>query len=266
MSNISLFFRYGLSDIWKEKTIWLFVALSLAQGLFNIPLTEKNLWWLWGILSVIGLVFYFACNIGVPFITYCVFIGEPVTIPKTFQAVRKSFKRIVTLFLGAVILVIPCICSTSFFSLNQPLQPSYISQHPFWILWPWYFFTAFFYFSIAEIVIKDFGIRKSVKNAWRLFSSHLKDAVLMGIIVVTVGWLTNTFIGMLIMLIQSGFDTTSLNTIDYINPALSFSGNIFYYSATAISSAMLSTYTTIIFVFAYLKYNGITATRKSSSG
>jgi hypothetical protein len=250
-----------LVSVWKEKPVWLFFALSLASGLSNIPPIQKNAWWLWGIPTLLGMIFYLIGSIGVTYIAYCVFIGKPVIFLEIFQVIRKSFRRVIAVFLGAVVLFIPCVCSIPF-SLKQPLQPSYISQHLSLVLWPYYLFIAILYFSVAEIVINDSGIRKSVKNAWYLFISHLRDVALMGIIAMAIGQLANILIGMVAVLTQSNFELKALSTIDYINPALSMSDNIFYHSATTVSSAVLSICITTIFVFAYLKYVGMMATPK----
>jgi len=68
--------------------------------------------------------------------------------------------------------------------------------------------------------------------------------------------------GISTLLIQSGFDITSLSKLDYINPSMTLSRNILFILINGLGQTIFSVFGASVFAFAYLKYSGVKTQRQ----
>ena len=129
MSDISLFFRLGWENLWKEKILWLFSSLVLIDTLvrFVIPIqTSHNflLSFLSLVVSFIFLVLMFISYTGTTHVAYSIVTGNPVGIQETFQAAKKFFWRAfgsTCLFLlFFIVFLILCLSPVFIFYFKRP--------------------------------------------------------------------------------------------------------------------------------------------------
>lgn len=115
MSEISLLLKRGWDNIWKDKTLWLFGSLFFLQSLIgNFPIQDNT-----GLLPLllklvkflIPIAFGIVSYIGILYILHCLINDVSASLRDTFFVTRKSFGRILFLFL---IISIPLILFSSF--------------------------------------------------------------------------------------------------------------------------------------------------------
>ncbi len=111
-------------------------------------------------------------------------------------------------------------------------------------------------FALCGFFARDFGIRQSLKDAWDLFTSHFGVLAILGMIMGLLTWLCSAIAGTLTLLIQSGFDITSLSKLNYFNPSALLSKNVLFVLIDGVGQVILIVFSSCVFVLAYLKYNG----------
>jgi len=258
-SDIALFLRSGWENIWKEKTIFLFTALSSVSVIFRLLSFPPSMGWFSFIEILINFIFMCVSYIGTTYIAHCVSMGEPVTIGKTLQAVRKSLLRIIGIFILMILIILPFFIAFYVYSISshQPDPISAIVQGAYWAALPLSISTAWSYFLFAEIIINGFGILKSLKNATSLFLAHFGAMALLGIIIWGLGQIITILLGMASMLIQSNFAVTALTTLNYIHPSASFSHNYLYQFVDMLWAIIWVAFATSSFIRAYVKYSDV---------
>jgi len=261
MADVFLFIRDGWKIIWKQNTIWLFSALPILDQLFRaIQIKpEQNLS---GSLLLLVEVFIstilsLISFIGVPYLAYCFSIDKAVTIQETLIAIRKFSGRVMGCSCLGFLILSPCIFLALAISIDNSTQPPQLSNKAVLMFLPFSLFSAIFYFSLFGFFANDSGIRKSIKDAWALFTAHFRVLAILGIILVVVFNIYSAAAGISTVLIQSGFDITSLSKLDYINPFTSLSGNVLFVLIYGIGRIIFTVFSASVFVLAYLKYNGV---------
>ena len=246
--------------MWQQKTIWLFSALSIApQLLFRIfPIKPQPsllvLLLLIGIL-IISIYFWYASVIGVPYLAYCFSIGRTMSIRETLFAINKFSGRVVGFSCLSVLILVPCFLLVAIFSTRDSAFPANLSANLLLAFLPLSIFNSIWDFSIIGFFAKDLGVRKSIKEAWTLFSNHFIVLASIGIILRGILQIINIIVVCLTLLIQSGFDTTSLSNLNFINPSLSLSHNILFLLINAVVQISWPPFTAFVFILAYLKFS-----------
>lgn len=260
MTDVSLFIQHGWQNIWKQKTIWLFSALSSFATLFYaLPVKYDQslvLSLLYLLISLIFMVLLFVSTVGVPYLAYCFSIGKPASIQDTLLAVRKFAGRIIGCSCLGVLLISPCIFLAFAISLNNSTQPSQISNTIILLTLPLSVTSSLWDFSVFGFFANDWSIRKTIKNAWNLFTSHFVVLATLGILVILVFRISSAIFGILTVLIQTGFDVASISTLNLINPSTTLDNNLLFAVLTGISQMIYGTFTASILALAYLKYSG----------
>lgn len=266
MSDISLFFRRGWENLWKEKILWLFSSLVLIDPLvrFVIPIRNNNnllLSLLNFVISLIFLALMFIGYTGATYVAYSISIGNSVGIQETFQAAKRFFWRTLgstCLFsLFFILFLILCLLPVFIFYLKRPPQISDFSRNFFFISMFLSVFTALWYFLLAEVVVKDSGIGKSLENAWDLFIENFAVLAVIGITMSIVGQVMNVTVTTTIILIHYDFDFLALTKFDLIVPQLSFMDSKLFLLGATMLNVVWRTYSTSIFMVAYLKYSSL---------
>jgi hypothetical protein len=109
-------------------------------------------------------------------------------------------------------------------------------------------------FPLFEFFARDAGVRQSLWESWRLFTAHIYPLVALGILVTLLSRLISVSVGVLTLLVQSGFETESLRSINYLTPWVSMEGNLLYLCLNGIGQMINSTWSVSAFALAYLKY------------
>jgi hypothetical protein len=262
MLDVSSLLRIGWENIWKNKILWVFSFLVLLEPIsrFFIPIQNNNdlaLSFLNLAIGFTSLYLSYISEAGVSFVSYCIAIGEPVNMQTAYQASKKIFWRVVALSFFLFLIISPCICTAFVLSFKQTLQIADFAHNTFFTSIPLSVFAAVQYFAITETIASNSKIGKSLKAAWTVFTYHFASLAIIGLLLAIASYTVNVSIGATIMLAQNGFDFTSLSTLDFISPHLSFTDNNFYKLVSAIFTAIWGTYSTSVFTVAYLKYNGV---------
>jgi hypothetical protein len=109
-------------------------------------------------------------------------------------------------------------------------------------------------FPLFEFFARDAGVRQSLGESWRLFTTHLYPLLALGILVILLSRLISTAAEVLTLLVQSGFETASLRSMDYLTPWVSMKDNFLYLCLNAIGQMINSTWSVSAFALAYLKF------------
>ena len=144
--------------------------------------------------------------------------------------------------------------SENLFYFKRPLHLLDYSRYFFLISMLLSVFIAPWYFLVAEVVVDNSKIGKSMENAWDLFIENFAVLFVIGIILSSILYALNITISMATMLVQYNFDFTALGKLDFIAPSLPYVGNKLYLLVILIAGAAWRTYSTSIFMVAYLKY------------
>jgi len=260
MSDLALFLRSGLQNIWKEKTILLFGALSLVVNILGIVpflkiFFESSLF-LSFCSSLVNFFFLSIGYTGMTYAAYCAAIGKSISLQETLQVVKKNWGKIAALYFWIAVLVVPFVGIVSIFSSRKLLQLNYGTNNIFLgCLFPLVIFSALPYFMMVEILINGSGFRKSLKAAWSVFNDHFKMLALIGILFFGIQQIASLLFGMTATLILSNFQIASLARIDYLTPTLAFKKEIFYQLAMMIAQVFWLTYGASVYIFAYVKYS-----------
>jgi hypothetical protein len=118
-------------------------------------------------------------------------------------------------------------------------------------------FSCLWDFSIFGFFENDWGIRQSIANAWSLFTSHFRVLALLGILILILFRICFAVSGMVTVLLQSGFDMASLSNLNYIDPSTTLGENGLFMFINGVNQIIFTTFSTSVFVLAYLKYRGV---------
>jgi hypothetical protein len=265
MSDISLFLQRGWNNIWKEKILWAFSALNFAYPLIRLvfPIQKAD-----GLLSslsnlvIISVLIYliFVRIIGVTYILYWKTVGNSINILTVFQKIRNLFWRIATstfvFFLFFALCIALCLAMASMVFMTKPLEFSDIPWTLNLSLRVLSIFSAPYYFLLAEIIVNDSGIRKSIESAWDLFLENFVNLATIGIILSIIWYGVNLVISTTTILTQYNFDFAALSRLNFIFPQSSSINNKFYPWAVTIAETVWYTFNISVFMVAYLKYRG----------
>jgi hypothetical protein len=266
MTDVFLFLRQGWNNIWQQNTIWLFGALPILFQLFPAsqfkPVQDLSEVFL-PLVALLILIILFLLNIiGVPYLAYCFSIGKPASVQETVSAVRKFSARVIGCSCLGFLILSPCLFLILGISMDNTTQPPHISNKATLIFLPLSIFSALLDFSFFGFFANDSGIRKSLKDAWTLFTAHFGVLAILGIILVIIFRIFSAAAGISTLLIQSGFDTTSLSKLDYLNPSMALSRNILFVLISGLGQTIFSVFSASVFALAYLKYSGVKPQRQ----
>ena len=266
MADVFLFLRQGWNNIWKQNTIWLFGALPILFQLFpssqSKPVPDLSDVFLPLVALLILLISTLLSIIGVPFLAYCFSIGKPASVQETLSAVRKFSARVIGCSCLGFLILSPCLFLILGISMDNTTKPPHLSNTAALMFLPLSAFGALFNFSFFGFFANDSGIRRNLKDAWTLFTAHFGVLAILGIILVIMFQIFSVAAGISTLLIQSGFDITTLNKLDYINPSMTLNRNILFILINGLGRTIFSVFNTSVFALAYLKYSGVKTQRQ----
>lgn len=259
MTDVFLFMRHSWKNIWKQKTIWLFSSLYLVgQFSYFFRYNKESGLFLSFILLAVNLLFlvlFFISDIGVPYLAYCFLIGKSVSIKETLFAVKKIWGRVLGCSCLGFLALSPLIIWIFAVSINRTshtIEFSNKTMIPFLLA---SVFTALPEFTIVVFFENNWGIQKSLEKAWNLFISHFSVLAMLGLILTIIFKLYSAASGILTVLIQSGFDITSISNLNLLNPSASLNRNVLFLLINGIGQIIYIPFSTSIFISAYLKYS-----------
>jgi len=266
ITDVFLFLRQGWSNIWKQNTIWLFGALPILDQLFLAFQIEPGRDLSGSLFSMveilISIILSLVSLIGVPYLAYCFSIGRSSTIQETLFAIRKFSGRVIGCSCLGFLILSPCLLLILGISMDNTTQPPHISNKFILMVFPLSIFSAMGSFSFFGFFANDSGIRKSLKDAWALFTAHFGVLAMLGIILVIMFRVFSAAAGISTLLIQSGLDVRSLSNLDIINPSVSLSKNILFVLINGLGQTIFSVFSASVFAAAYLKYSGAKMQRR----
>ena len=261
MAEVLLFIQHGWQNIWKQKTIWLFSALPVIGQLVlpDYDRREQNLvlLCLYLMVSILTIVVSVVSFIGVPYLAYCFSIGKSATIQETLLAIRKFAGRIIGCSVLAVLLLLPCFFLVLAIAFKDADHPLPVSNIAILVFLPLSIFGCLWNFSIFGFFENDWGIRKSIEHAWSLFTAHFGALALLGVLIVVILRISSAMAGAVAVLIQSGFDVTSLSNLNFVDPSTTLGKNVLFGLIDGVNQTIYNTFSTSVFVLAYLKYSGV---------
>ena len=261
MADVLLFMQHGWKNIWKQNTVWVFSALPFLDQVFRVfvPRPDSKSIWLLPYLaeSLLAIVLFFVSFIGVPYLVYCFYVEKQVSVQETLSAVKKFTWRVLGCSCLSILFLSPFIFLVVAFSLNTSTQPPQLSNKAVFLFLPLALFTGTWDFTMFEFFSSDKGIRKSLKNAWMLFTAHFSTLAMLGLIMALVFRLYTISSGILTVLIQFGLDLPALSEFNYINPSAALSKNFLFILVNGIGQVIFTPFSVSAFVLAYLKYNGV---------
>lgn len=262
MSNIFSLLKHSWNNTYKEKYFWLFVVLILVGPAFKLVLTSVQLdTWLSSFLELAQqlayLLFLIAGQIGIIFVVFSIATKAPISLSGVFQVIKKSFGKTAILFLFLSFLFLPFICLVAALSFRNANQTFFALDNLYFFTSLTFIFNSIVYFSLAEIVINNSGVRKSLLTAWKLFLENFIFLLIVGFVLTSVSLTMGILIGALAQLIEFNFDFAVLSELNLISPYLSFAGNQFYGFSFTIGQTIWSCYSISVFTFAYLKLSKV---------
>jgi hypothetical protein len=271
MSDAILFYKLGWQAIWKQKIIFLYYEAFLFANQVSpyINYLQDKFLWLRCFLIPYPLlvvpVSLIAGSIGKIFISHKIIQSEPLLFDDIVQSIKTHFWRFTKLFLFiGFILAIPLL--SGYFI--QHWSKSFTSTlYVFLFLVISFLFTGLWLFTLAEFLIKNKGIFKSISSAWKMFSKHSSVLVTMGIISYGMWYVSNLIIVAIFEFVQPNFSFSTLIKINFLTPGSSLQQNLAYLSPTYLVSIFLRAFTDTSFMYAYSRYSleertGKTITRK----
>jgi hypothetical protein len=251
--------RHGWKSIWKQRNIWLFSAITILSPLYNVVQVKRPTELLPSLIaltaSLIFLYLFYVSYIGVPYLAYSYLIGKPVSIQETLSAVKKFSGRVIGCSCLGFLVISPILFWVLVISINNSTHRLEISNNTILALMPLSVFAALIQFTIVGFFENDWGIRKSLGQAWGLFKSHFGVLAILGLILAIIFRVYSVVSGVLTVLIQSGFDLTSISNLNVLNPSTSLSKNLLFVLINGIGQIVFTPLSALIFVSAYLKYN-----------
>jgi len=263
MSEIFALMHLAWKSMWKQKNIWLFSALPVAAQLFpsnRLGPDSSFLQIIFILLNILVLIlFWLAGTIGVPYLSYRFTIGKPATIRETLVAIRRFSGRVLKLSCFSVIALIPCLFSVWVISAQNSRPLINFSNNLVLAALPISIFTAFWDFSIVGFFVGDLKIRESIKNAWALYAKHFSFLAMTGIILAIVFSVLRVAAAILTLLIQSRFNTASLQELNIINPHTALSDNLLFQLINGGIQIIWIPFSISVFILAFVKYSNIKA-------
>jgi hypothetical protein len=254
MTDVLLFLRQGWKHIWKQNNIFLFSSLMvLTQFMYFFargPLEKPALIF----IPIVGLVFSFVNLIGVPFLAYRFLIGNPASVRDALTATRTYWPRVIGCS-GLVLLIISPIVFILFFVAN--IFPSIRGETRtiFAMLGLLFMpFNSIVDFCLFGFFANNDDIGQSLKKAWSLFTSYFWTLAVLSVILSTLLRGSALLAAVLTLLLQSGFDSTSLREINLLTPGLLLTDNILYVFISGVGSIILMPFNSLVHGSAYLKY------------
>ena len=261
MADVLSFMRSGWGNIWKQKTIWVFSALSILGTIFRVSVKGPDLNSFeqpaYLPVNVLLLILLFLSLIGVPYAAYCFSIGKIVDVDETLDAVMKFAWRMIGVFGLVSLMLLPFMCLVFAFSRNAPTAPPHMYDRATLLSLPLALFTGTWDFTMFELFANDRGIRESIKKAWELFTSHFRTLAILGIIMALLIRFFAILSGIFTVLIQSGFDMTALSDINYINPSATLGTSVLFVLMNGIAQIVITPFNLATFALAYVKYTGV---------
>lgn len=258
MAQAILFFQQGWKNAWKQKTIWLFSALPLINQFLTAYPNKKNLSFIQVSLflfeALVFVILYIASFIGVPYLAYSFITNQPTTIQKTFTAIRSLFARTLGCSCLGLLALLPLLFIVFSISINTSTQLISIPDKMFLSFLPLSIFSAFWQFILFGFVANDHDIYRSIKEAWSIFRSHFGTLALIGISMEVIIWIVSIISGVVTVLVQSRFDATTLNQIDYINPGTLLSHTKLYVLLIGVCYTIERVVETFVYASAYIAY------------
>ncbi len=271
MTDIGLFLRQGWQNIGKQKSILFFAAISglgppslvLANALGerlnqNAPLLALLLilfgWFAYAYLEMVGAA-------GRTFAAFSAADGEDASIAATWEVVRRSWRKVFLLYCILVACMLPFLCVIIVLSSSKPPQPARLPHFATLLGLALTSISALSNFWLAGIVARGMGIRESFRPAWTEFSRHFWPLVCMGAIASAGLQVLTIVIGILALLLKSGFGVGAvLRTIDYVAPGASLGSYVPYQLMWAVLAAAYYAMLAAVFMAAYVKYSKARAT------
>ncbi|MGA7192427.1 MAG: hypothetical protein WBW94_02270 [Anaerolineales bacterium] len=252
MADLKFFIQQGWNNIWKQKTIWLFSALSVLFNFLGkiLPNQISTSFWYFVITVLIEFVIF----ISVAYDGYCYINGNEATARETLLAVRKFISRVLgcSLLILIPFVVLLCLVATIFSRLFIANFQNSVNllYFPFYIM-----LTPLTYFSIAEFFAKNAGIRQTLKRAWVLIKKHFPILFMLALIRESLIVAYNMAVATFTVLIQSGFNSNSLSKVNYLNPYSPLSGNLLYGVISNLALLVIFPVSVSVFMLAYQKYS-----------
>jgi len=261
MTDVFLFTRHGWKSIWKQRNIWLFSAITILSPLFNVVQVKRPTELLPSLIvliaSLLFLYLFYVSYIGVPYLAYSYLIGKPVTIQETLSAVKKFSGRVIGCSCLGFLAISPILFWVLVVSINSSTHRFEISNNTFLAFMPLSVFAALTQFTIVGFFENNWGIRKSLGNAWSLFKRHFGVLAILGLSLAIIFRVNSVVSGVLTVLIQSGLDLTSISNLNVLNPSTSLSKNLLFVLINGVGQIVFTPLSASIFVSAYLKYNDV---------
>lgn len=253
--------RHGWKSIWKQKIIWLFSAVTILSQLYNLVQVKRPTDLLPTLISLASSLFFiflfYVSYIGVPYLAYNFLIGKSVTVQETLSAVKKFSGRVIGCSCLGFLAMSPILFWVLVVSINSSTHRLEISNNTILALMPLSVFTALFQFTIVGFFENDCGVRQSLDKAWSLFKNHFGVLAILGLILAIIFRVYFVLSGVLTVLIQSGFETTSISNLNVLNPSTSLSKNLLFVLINGIGQIIFTPLSASIFISAYLKYNDV---------
>jgi len=259
MRDMFLFIRHGWKSIWKQKAIWLFSAVAVFNQLYNtiqvtrptdLPSSLISL-----TASLILMILFYVSYIGVPYLAYRFLIGKPATIQETLSAVKKISGRVLGCSFLGFLVVSPFLFWALVVSINSSTRSIELSNTTLLAFLPLSIFYALWQFTLVGFFENDWGIRQSLGRAWGLFKNYFGVLAVIGLLLTITFRAYSALSGTLTVLIQSGFDLSSVSTINLLNPSASLGTNLLFVLINGIGQIVFIPLSASIFISAYLKYN-----------
>jgi hypothetical protein len=270
-AEITSFLQRGWENLWKNKVLWLFSSLGLISSILNLVVPNQrnvdlesallNL-----VVSLVTIYFTVLGFTGVSFVAYHTAVGNLVNFGDALQASRKLFLRVVAFSLLAIVVLAPCACALVFaFSPRESPNIENLSKIFFLTSFPFSIFSAMWYFPITETIANRSKFGKCLRTAWTVFTANFVNLAIIGLLLTGAFYLINIVIGIVMMLVQSGFDISALSKLNFFNPQLSFFDNRIYSLIFDIPGAVLRAYYASIFTVAYLEYSSANMSKPITS-
>ncbi len=251
----------GWEILWKGKLIWVFSLLQYLYYLHYFIPRSNPAWWSIISLMITPIVFYTLVigEAGTYLVAYRTALGEPLTLVEAWKTAGKYFGRIFAVNSLFVLLIIPCVCTILFLSINisthQFETPSYV-----WLLNNLVtIFVSFFSLVYSGIVIDHYGVRKSIWHGWLIFNYHFGSLALLAIVLLVSLWILITSAAIFALLVQSKFDFSALQAFNFINYSGLTTGVPFYRLLNALIYFVYTTYSAAVYTLVYLKYSSAQA-------
>ena len=261
MTDVFLFIRHGWKSIWKQRNIWLFSAITILSQLYNIIQVKQPTELLPSLIvliaSLIFLYLFYVSYISVPYLAYNYLIGKPVSIQETLSAEKKFSGRVIGCSCLGFLAISPILFWVLVVSINSTTHRLEISNNTILALTPLSVFAALVQFTIVGFFENNWGIREGLGKAWSLFKSHFGVLAILGLILAIIFRVYSVISGLLTVLIQSGFDFTSISNLNILNPSTSLSKNLLFVLINGIGQIVFTPLSASIFISAYLKYNDV---------